>query len=756
MLQMRFEMNKKTIVIILAIEILISIYVCVHAWSYEMTVGCTMDDLHFEKNDDGTMEILSPMFTFDRRGIYELTISYNAGDSDADIYAMVIPERESYALDSEEIPLRYYKSSISARIYCRAAYTDAHISVHDDGIGEGELSIHNIQVRYLNRKTAVYYTSLVFFFFLVLDVIILMILGKCFAGISRESKLMGLMILGIILFINIPMYADYLPKGHDLSFHLLRISGIAEGLSQGTQFPVRIQSYWYNGYGYAVGVCYGDSLLYLPAIMYLVGYPLRQAYKFFIFLMQAFTVLGAYLCFKEISHDKRAALSGTLVYSLSIWRLTDLYTRGAVGEAAAFAFLPFVASGFWLILSGQDKIQRRRGILCLAFGYAGMIQIHVLSVIIVGVFSILLCLLFIGKLFKEKRIKDVLIGALLTCMLSIGVLVPLADYYMTLPLQIKEGSVGLIQARGVYITELLSSVLNTTSSEYIFTEDIGRSAEMPMTVGLALIMAFLLGICVLIIGGAGKYKKTLIKLEILTVLAIFMSLTFFPYDWISDNIPGIYRIIASVQFPFRYLLMASLLATMIFILFQMEMRNLRPETVRLVIMIICSISIWQALSFISNYSNGQQGYRIANDACELNEYADASEYILAGTDGGYTRRHYTIEADEGVEVATAARINMNYDLYVKNNNAKTTGLELPVFAYKGFEAMSEEGKLDITAGKNNRIRLEIPSGYKGRISVRFREPVYWRLAELCSLGSWMILFIYIILNRLTPNKEMMR
>ena len=49
---MRFEMNKKTIVIILAIEILISIYVCVHAWSYEMTVGCTMDDLHFEKNDD--------------------------------------------------------------------------------------------------------------------------------------------------------------------------------------------------------------------------------------------------------------------------------------------------------------------------------------------------------------------------------------------------------------------------------------------------------------------------------------------------------------------------------------------------------------------------------------------------------------------------------------------------------------------------------------------------------------------------------
>ena len=58
--------------------------------------------------------------------------------------------------------------------------------------------------------------------------------------------------------------------GSDLGYHLRRIENIAMGLADG-QFPVRIQSDWLLGNGYAVGVFYGDILPYFPAALRLLG-----------------------------------------------------------------------------------------------------------------------------------------------------------------------------------------------------------------------------------------------------------------------------------------------------------------------------------------------------------------------------------------------------------------------------------------------------------------------------------------------------
>ena len=212
-----------------------------------------------------------------------------------------------------------------------------------------------------------------------------------------------------------------------------------------------------------MGVCYGDSLLYLPALMYIIGFPLRQAYKAYIFFINTVTAVGSYFCFYRISGGRRIAFTGCLVYSLSLWRLVDIYTRGALGEASAMAFLPFVVLGFWELFGNESETALyreagKRGIVYLAFGYAGMIQVHVLSVIIVTIFSVLFCLICADRLFVKGRFVRIIAAAFLCLALSAGVLVPLADYYLTQPLLVADDNI-FIQGRGVYVSQILSTYL---------------------------------------------------------------------------------------------------------------------------------------------------------------------------------------------------------------------------------------------------------------------------------------------------------
>ena len=44
----------------------------------------------------------------------------------------------------------------------------------------------------------------------------------------------------IIVFVSLPLFSGFLFYGHDLTFHLLRIEGIKDGLLS-RQFPVRMQ-----------------------------------------------------------------------------------------------------------------------------------------------------------------------------------------------------------------------------------------------------------------------------------------------------------------------------------------------------------------------------------------------------------------------------------------------------------------------------------------------------------------------------------
>ena len=66
-----------------------------------------------------------------------------------------------------------------------------------------------------------------------------------------------------------------------MTFHIARIAEIAEGIKAGN-WLIKIQPDMINGYGYATPLFYPQLFLYIPALLYVIGFPLHTSYQIFI------------------------------------------------------------------------------------------------------------------------------------------------------------------------------------------------------------------------------------------------------------------------------------------------------------------------------------------------------------------------------------------------------------------------------------------------------------------------------------------
>ena len=79
-------------------------------------------------------------------------------------------------------------------------------------------------------------------------------------------------------------------------------------------------------------------------------------------------------------------------------------------------------------------------------------------------------------------------------------------------------------------------------------------------------------------------------------------------------------------------------------------------------------------------------------------------------------------------------------------------MDVPFIYYKGYRASGrtsdgEEIKLDVDCGNNQVVRIYVPAEFDGQITVDFKEPFYWRIAEAVSLfaaaGTLFLLYVKI-------------
>ena len=176
-----------------------------------------------------------------------------------------------------------------------------------------------------------------------------------------------LLVLGIVVLVaSIPAFRENLNAGHDSEFHRMRLRNVVSGLSQG-QFPVRVGGYMYNGYGGAASIFYPDDCLYLPALLMLGGATIQFALSTMFVAINAVTAATAYACGKRMSGHRAGGLCVAVLYTLASYRLTDLYTRMALGEAAGYAAAQALDKGIEAyevdVQQVREKILENNGIL---------------------------------------------------------------------------------------------------------------------------------------------------------------------------------------------------------------------------------------------------------------------------------------------------------------------------------------------------------------------------------------------------------
>ncbi|MDE5893800.1 MAG: hypothetical protein K2H45_12840, partial [Acetatifactor sp.] len=258
---------------------------------------------------------------------------------------------------------------------------------------------------------------------------LMLLLGREKAG--GERAVVFCVLLGVTALASYPLFVPTVGFGHDLNFHLYRIEGIKDGLLSG-QFPVRLHPTHNHGYGYISSSVYPELFLYFPALLRLLGASPVMAYNTFLTMINAVTAWIMYVCAKGITRSRYGGLLASVLYTLSTWRIMNLYYRAALGEALAMVFFPVLLYGLYLLLTGDH-----RKWWVLALGCSGIFQSHIISTVFAAFTILAAAAVYCREFLQKQRFLGFVRAGVLTVLLNLWYLVAFVTYYLGEDLAIK-------------------------------------------------------------------------------------------------------------------------------------------------------------------------------------------------------------------------------------------------------------------------------------------------------------------------------
>lgn len=540
----------------------------------------------------------------------------------------------------------------------------------------------------------------------------------------------------VILLISLPLMMRGITIGHDFSFHLMRIEGIAKELAAGV-FPVRLSSSWLNGYGYPVSIYYGDLLLYLPACLKNLGMSTVDAYKYYVLFINVVTVLIAYYSFKKIFNSSSLGFLVMLAYVTATYRYENVYVRAAVGEYTAMAFMPLVLMAVIKVL--DDNEQWLGYSLLLSLGLTGIITSHVLSVILITVGILLLCMMRWRDFCHLNVMKAVGTTIGLTACLNAWFIVPFLDYMLNVP--VKQNVIGealhTIQFHGTYPAQYFGFFQNP----FGFSLKDVISTRMGLTPGMLLMFVLFIGlyyVCVY----KWQYNEQIINYTVPSLILLYVASNIFPWDWLATH-SKIMNAVAQVQFPWRFIGVAI---PMLCLLLGVLLQNKRCQS--FLVQSVVVISVFTTLVFLGFYCNNAELALENIPKIKTSATVAGGEYLRAYKDSNGKSLVQENDALDRIiartEMVESWGIFYTRPMYRKGTDMAIfchTGsqggtLEFPFFNYKGYVIKdNQNNRLKVVDGKYGKVKTYIRPYYKGKITVSFEPPLAWGYAELLSLIS---------------------
>lgn len=181
-----------------------------------------------------------------------------------------------------------------------------------------------------------------------------------------------LLLLIIVLLSSYALFHPSFFHVHDYT-HAARIVEMQRSLDAG-QFPVR----WSDNFGFGFGMplfnFYAPLPYFLGALLLKLGFSAVTSIKLLYMTTAIFSSVGAYFFGRQLL-GRFAGVIMAAAYTLAPYRAVNLFVRGALSEAFAMAFFPFV---LWAI-TAYFKSKNRTYLLYLTLGLTGIILSHNLS-----------------------------------------------------------------------------------------------------------------------------------------------------------------------------------------------------------------------------------------------------------------------------------------------------------------------------------------------------------------------------------------
>lgn len=237
-------------------------------------------------------------------------------------------------------------------------------------------------------------------------------------------KIIFCIIVSILLLRHIDFNAYY--AGHDGLFHINRLEGIVKAFED-HQFLTYVYPYTNNGYGYGLSLFYCDFFLYPFALIYKIGVPLITSYVLMICFYSCLSIFSImWVSSRIFEKNKFAPYIATVLYTFCNYHLADLFVRNALGEILSITFIPFVFYSLYKIF-----IKKEDAWISLGLSYGALALCHNITLLIYGIFFVILFVVYIIIERNRQIIKNALFtslkGIILAILISLFYLLPLLE-----------------------------------------------------------------------------------------------------------------------------------------------------------------------------------------------------------------------------------------------------------------------------------------------------------------------------------------
>lgn len=529
--------------------------------------------------------------------------------------------------------------------------------------------------------------------------------------LTRRRRGELVILAAAVLIACIPNLKENLSGGHDFIFHTDRLLNLVNALRCG-QFPARMGTYICSRFGAPTSAYYPELFLYIPAGMMIAGASTIYAIHVFFIGMHAATALIMRLSAGRLFKNANAGTIAAVLYTLSVYRLTDAYTRFAVGEALAMCFLPLFIYAMHEVIFGD-----RRRFMLLAVSAAAIYESHVLSAAICLAASVAVCAVFIVPVVRGRRLLPLLGAGVCAVLLCVWSLLPVLTYN-------EQGVVtyALVrrpQEHAIAPAQLLMDAAGTGE-----TLDDKTLKDHGVTLGWPLIVAAAAAVYV---AAAGEKRMRGDGLAAVLVLggAVFAlcATTLFPWGTLTDITRGM---IGYIQFPWRLLMPASALLAMAGGWGLARIAADRHAQMQLAVLALCTAAV---MPMLTQYTR-MNGFAVPSRMVGWGD--NFEDYILNGT-SAQTMKDPTVHADGGIEVTDYEKAGSMIAAHVR---ADAQGVvSFPVFGFRGYAAELDGEAIEVFAGEENRLSVALDAGEEGELRIRFEGVPLWRAGEAVSAAT---------------------